>query len=158
VARVDRSEAKPGSDCVFCRIVRRQAPASRVFEDRRVLAFMDINPVRSGHLLVIPKAHRPQIWEMSAAEFAAVYRSLPMLVRTLARAMGAGAVDVLNLNGRAGGQTVYHVHFHLIPIVGNQSPVRREGRRIALEFVQGSPSRARLDALARRIRRRLPRS
>jgi histidine triad (HIT) family protein len=137
---------------VFCRIVAGEAPASKVFEDARVLAFMDVNPVRRGHVLVIPKAHRAQVWDMRDAEFAAAYRRLPTLVRALARAMRADAVDVLNLNGAAGGQTVYHVHFHLIPIHRRRSPVRRRGRHVALEFTQTAPSRAQLELIARRIR------
>ena len=159
MAKVERGGFKRAQnrrpDGVFCRIAAGEAPASTVFEDDRALAFMDINPVRRGHVLVIPKAHRPHIWDMSDAEFAAVYRTLPTLVRALARATGAEAVDVLNLNGRAGGQTVYHIHFHLIPINGHRSPVRREGRRIALEFVQRSAPRAQLERIARRIRRHL---
>ena len=139
-------------DCVFCRIVAGQAPGSTVFEDRRVLAFMDANPVRRGHLLVIPKAHRAQIWAMADAEFAAVYRRLPTLVRALARATRADAVNILSLNGRAGGQTVFHLHFHLIPIHRDRPPLRRKGRRITLEFVQRPASRAALDRIARRIR------
>jgi histidine triad (HIT) family protein len=138
--------------CIFCRIVASQAPVSTVFEDGRVLAFMDTSPVRQGHVLVIPKAHRAQIWDVADAEFAAVYRTLPTLVRALARATGADAVNVLNLNGRAGGQTVFHVHFHLIPIHRDRSPLRREGRRITLELLQQPTSRVALDRIARRIR------
>jgi diadenosine tetraphosphate (Ap4A) HIT family hydrolase len=66
--------------------------------------------------------------------------------------MKADAVDVLNLNGAAGGQTVYHVHFHLIPIHRNRSPLRRNGRRVAFEFTQEVATRAQLDRIARRIR------
>ena len=55
-------------DCVFCRIVAGKAPASRVFEGSRILAFIDINPVRRGYVLVIPKAHRAQIWDMPDSE------------------------------------------------------------------------------------------
>ena len=145
-----RPESRP--DCVFCRIVAGQAPGSTVFEDGRVLVFMDANPVRRGHVLVIPKAHRAQIWAMADAEFAAVYRTLPTLVRALARATGADAVNILSLNGRAGGQSVFHLHFHLIPIHRNRPPLRRVGRRVALEFVQQPASRAALDRIARRIR------
>jgi diadenosine tetraphosphate (Ap4A) HIT family hydrolase len=101
---------------------------------------------------VIPKAHRAQIWDMADAEFAAVYRTLPTLVRALARATGADAVNVLSLNGRAGGQTVFHLHFHLIPIHRDRSPLRREGRRVALEFIQHRASRTVLDQIARQIR------
>ena len=145
-----RRDSRP--DCVFCRIVAGQAPGSTAFEDGRMLAFMDTSPVRRGHVLVIPKAHRAQIWDVADAEFAAVYRMLPTLVRALARATGADAVNVLSLNGRAGGQTVFHLHFHLIPIHRNRSPLRREGRRVTLEFVQQPASRAALDRIARRIR------
>ena len=137
---------------MFCRIVAGEAPVSKVFEDARTLAFMDVNPVRNGHVLVIPKAHRAQVWEMREAEFAAVYRRLPSLVRALARAMKADAVDVLNLNGAAGGQTVYHVHFHLIPIHRGHSPLRRTGRRVAFDFTQETATRAQLDRIAHRIR------
>jgi len=142
-------------DCPFCRIVSGEAPASPVFETARVLAFMDVNPVRPGHVLVIPKAHRAQIWDMGEGEFASVYRSLPALVRALARAMQADAVNILNLNGRAGGQTVFHVHFHLIPVHRNRPPLRRQGRRVALELVQRPASRAALDRIASCIRARL---
>ena len=95
---------------------------------------------------------RPEEGDVAAAEFAAVYRTLPTVVRALARATGADAVNVLSLNGRAGGQTVYHLHFHLIPIHRDRSPLRREGRRVILEFVQQPASRAALDRIARRIR------
>jgi histidine triad (HIT) family protein len=142
--RVERSrDRRP--DCVFCRIVVSEAPVSKVFEDARTLAFMDVSPVRRGHVLVIPKAHRAQVWDMREAEFAAVYRRLPSLVRALARATQADAVDVLNLNGAAGGQTVYHVHFHLIPIHLGRSPLRRKGRRITFDFTQETVTRAQPD-------------
>jgi hypothetical protein len=81
-----------------------------------------------------------------------VYRTLPTLVRALARATRADAVNVLSQNGRAGGQTVFHLHFHLIPIHRDRSPLRREGRRVTLEFVQQPASRAALDRIARSIR------
>ena len=139
-------------DCIFCRIVAGQAPVSTVFDDEGVLAFMDVNPVRSGHVLVIPKAHRAQIWEMRDAEFASVYRHLPTLVRALARTVDADAVDVLNLNGAAGGQTVFHVHVHLIPIHRHDSPVRRDGRSVGFAFEQHPATRDDLDRLAQRIR------
>jgi histidine triad (HIT) family protein len=139
-------------DCIFCRIVAGQAPASPVFDDEDVLAFMDLNPVRPGHVLVIPKAHRAQLWEMRDAEFASVYRHLPTLVRALARVMEADAIDVLNLNGAAGGQTVFHVHFHLIPIHRHDSPVRRDGRSVGFAFEQQAAARDELDRVAQRIR------
>jgi len=126
-----------------------------VFEDARTLAFMDINPVRPGHVLVIPKAHRPQIWHLGDAEFSAVYRRLPSLVRALARATRADAIDVFNLNGPAGGQTVFHLHVHLVPVHRETSPVRRKGRGVTLTFEQQRVERHELNRIARRIRARL---
>jgi histidine triad (HIT) family protein len=82
------------------------APASVVYRDRATLAFMDINPVRPGHVLVIPTAHRAQIWELGDAESAALYRRLPALASALKAAMAADAVTMLTLNGRAARQTV----------------------------------------------------
>lgn len=155
MSRTRRRPSDSGPGCVFCRIVAGQAPASTVFEDGRMLAFMDTSPVRRGHVLVIPKAHRAQIWDMTDAEFAAVYRPLPTLVRALARTVGADAVNILSLNGRAGGQTVFHLHFHLIPVHRDRSPLRRVGRRLTLEFVQQPESRAALERIARRIRAHL---
>jgi histidine triad (HIT) family protein len=119
---------------------------------------MDVNPVRPGHMLVIPRAHRAQIWEMAESEYASVYRRLPALVRALKRAMGADAVSILSLNGRAGGQTVFHLHVHLIPVREGDSVLRRTGRRVTFRFVQGRAPRAELDEIARRIRACLPRS
>lgn len=156
MSRSAHSAAARSQECPFCEIVAGRAPASTVFETDRALAFLDIHPVRPGHVLVIPKAHRAQIWDMADDEFAAVYRSLPCLVRGLRVAMQADAVDILSLNGPAGGQTVYHLHFHLIPVHARRSPLTRRGRRVALAFEQRPASRAALDRIARRIRRHLP--
>jgi len=126
-----------------------------VYEDARVLAFLDINPVRRGHLLVIPKAHRAQVWEMDNAEFAGVYRCLPKLVLALRLAVAADAVTIMSLNGAASGQTVFHLHFHLIPVHERQPVVRRNGRRVTLRFVQRPAPREELERVAEEIRAHL---
>jgi histidine triad (HIT) family protein len=141
--------------CVFCAIVAGRAPAALVYRDRAMLAFMDVNPVRPGHVLVIPAAHRAQIWELGEAESAAVYRRLPALASALKAAMAADAVTIFSLNGRAAGQTVFHLHFHLVPVHARDPLLRRRGRRVTFRLVQGRAARADLDALARRIRARL---
>lgn len=140
---------------MFCAIVAGRAPASIVYRDRGALAFMDVNPVRPGHLLVIPAAHRAQIWELDEAESAAVYRRLPALASALKAAMAADAVTIFSLNGRAAGQTVLHLHVHLVPVHAGDPLLRRRGRRVTFRLVQGHAARAELDALARRIRARL---
>jgi diadenosine tetraphosphate (Ap4A) HIT family hydrolase len=96
------------------------------------------------------------MWEMEDAEFAAVYRCLPKLVLALRLAMAADAVNILSLNGAAGGQTVFHLHFHLIPVHDGQPVLRRKGRRVAFQFVQRPASRKELLQVAEEIRAHLP--
>lgn len=151
-----RASRRRRSGCEFCAIVGGRAPASRVYEDAWALAFLDINPVRRGHLLVIPKVHRAQIWEMDDAECAGVYRCLPKLVRALRLAVAADAVNILSLNGAAGGQTVFHLHFHLIPVHDGQPVLRRKGRRVAFQFMQRPAPRKELLRVAEEIRAHLP--
>ena len=140
---------------MFCAIVAGRAPASIVYRDRVALAFMDVNPVRPGHVLVIPTAHRAQVWELDEAESAAVSRRLPALAAALKAVTAADAVTIFSLNGKAAGQTVFHLHFHLVPVHADDPLLRRRGRRVTFRLVQGRASRARLDALAARIRARL---
>lgn len=151
-----RASRRRRSGCEFCAIAAGRAPASRVYEDARALAFLDLNPVRRGHLLVIPKAHRAQVWEMNAAEFASVYRCLPKLVLALRLAVAADAVTILSLNGATAGQTVFHLHFHLIPVHERQPVVRRNGRRVTFRFVQRPAPREELERVAEEIRAHLP--
>lgn len=140
---------------MFCAIVAGRAPASIVYWDEAALAFMDVNPVRPGHVLVIPTAHRAQIWELGEAESVAVYRRLPALASALKAAVAADAVTIFSRNGRAAGQTVFHLHFHLVPVHARDPLLRRRGRRVTFRLVHGRAARAALDALARRIRARL---
>ena len=151
-----RASRRRRSGCEFCAIVGGRAPASRVYEDARALAFLDIDPVRRGHLLLIPKVHRAQIWEMDDAECAGVYRCLPKLVRALRLAVAADAVNILSLNGAAGGQTVFDLHFHLIPVHDGQAVLRRKGRRVAFQFMQPPAPRTELLRVAEEIRAHLP--
>ena len=79
------------SSCIFCRIAKGEIPSMKVFEDGTALAFLDINPLSEGHALIIPKAHRERLDEMSADEVAAIARHLPRLARAVLAATGAVA-------------------------------------------------------------------
>jgi len=102
-------------DCIFCKIVAGEIPATKVLEDDQVLAFMDIGPVAQGHVLLIPKHHYERIDEMPAAKAGDLLRRLPAIVAAAVHATGAAGVNVLQNNGRIAGQLVPHVHFHIIP-------------------------------------------
>ena len=103
------------ADCVFCSIAAGRIPSLKVFEDETTFAFLDIRPLAEGHVLVIPKRHHVCLTEMPADELAALARHLPRLVRAVMEAVGAEGCNVLQNNGRAAGQEVLHVHWHLIP-------------------------------------------
>jgi histidine triad (HIT) family protein len=102
-------------DCIFCKIVAGELPATRVFEDDRILAFMDIAPWTRGHALVIPKAHYRDLGEIPADELAAVAAGAQRLAGLQMQRLGAEGVNLLNAYGAAAWQTVFHFHIHTIP-------------------------------------------
>ncbi len=102
-------------DCIFCKIVAGEIPAVKVLDEELVLAFMDINPASRGHLLVIPKRHAGDIFEISEADLAAVTGATKRCARAVKEALKAEGVTVLQLNGRAAGQVVPHLHVHIMP-------------------------------------------
>jgi histidine triad (HIT) family protein len=103
------------SDCLFCKIVERQIPASIVYEDERVLAFNDINPQGPTHVLVIPKQHIPSLNDLTP-EHDAIVGELARRAAAIARERGisAGGYRAVFNTNRDAGQTVFHIHLHLI--------------------------------------------
>mgnify|MGYP001266274511 CR=1 FL=1 len=102
-------------DCLFCRIVARELPATVVAEDDLTLAFMDINPAADGHVLVIPKRHSRDVLEIGDEDLAAVSRMVRQISMRVKDVLGAGGVNVHNCAGAEAGQTVFHTHFPVIP-------------------------------------------
>ena len=102
-------------NCIFCKIVAGRIPCWKLFEDERVLAFLDIGPLSEGHCLVIPKSHAVTIDQMSGQEVAACTRLLPKLSAAVREATGVEGWNILQNNGKISGQAVDHVHFHIIP-------------------------------------------
>ena len=105
---------------VFDKILAGTIPCHRVYEDDQVLAFLDVNPLSDGHTLVIPKERAAQLHELSEEAAAALGRVLPRLCRAVLAATGASAYNVLQNNGATAHQAVFHVHFHIIPKVGER--------------------------------------
>ncbi len=103
------------ADTVFGKILRGEIPCHRVYEDERVLAFLDVSPLSRGHTLVIPKEAVATFDQLSDESAAALGRVLPRLCRALQRVTGVVAYNVLENNGAGAHQAVKHVHFHLIP-------------------------------------------
>lgn len=103
------------SQTIFDKILDGDVPCHRVYEDEHVLAFLDIGPLSPGHTLVIPKERKAHLHELSDDASAAIGRVLPRLCRAVLDATGADAYNVLQNNGSAAHQAVFHVHFHIIP-------------------------------------------
>lgn len=103
------------SETIFSKIIRREIPCHRVYEDDHVLAFLDINPLSQGHTLVIPKEAAVTLDQLSDDASAAIGRVLPRIARAVLKATGAKAFNVLQNNGASAHQAVFHVHFHIIP-------------------------------------------
>ncbi len=103
------------ADTIFRKIIEGTVPAHRVYEDERVLAFLDVGPLSRGHVLVIPKEPAETLDQLSEESAAAIGRVLPRLCRAVMAATGVSDYNVLENNGRGAHQAVRHVHFHIIP-------------------------------------------
>jgi histidine triad (HIT) family protein len=134
-------------DCVFCKIVAKQIPATVVHEDKDTLAFMDIGQVNPGHVLVALKQHAENIFALDEAQAAAVFRSAAKVARAIRAAFQPGGLSVYQANGKAAGQTVFHLHIHLVP--------RHEGDGMELTWPVKNPPRERLADYADKIRAKL---
>jgi len=102
-------------DCIFCKIVSGEIPSVKVYDDDRVLAFMDINPISEGHLLIIPKAHAASIYEITEDDFLSVMSVTHKLAAAVKKALNPDGINLLQLNGRAANQVVPHLHMHIVP-------------------------------------------
>jgi histidine triad (HIT) family protein len=132
------------ADSVFEKIIRGEIPCHKVYEDDKVLAFLDINPLSTGHTLVIPKEPAATMDRLSDDSAAALGRVLPRLCRAVIAATDIREYNVLENNGTGAHQAIAHVHFHIIP-----KPNGREG--LGIGWPQKSLDGESGAALARRI-------
>jgi histidine triad (HIT) family protein len=100
---------------VFARILRGEIPAHKVCEDERTLAFMDVMPQADGHTLVIPKHPAENLFDLPADDLAATVRTTQRVARAVKKAFDAPGIMIAQLNGAAAGQSVFHIHFHVVP-------------------------------------------
>ena len=130
------------NNCVFCAICAGEIPSFKVYEDDLVLAYLDINPFTKGHTLVIPKVHSANLLETSDETLAAVIARVKKVAAHVKAALPCDGFNILQNNGEAAGQTVHHLHFHIVPRYGKEP--------IVFESHKGDMDE--LKALAERIR------
>ena len=103
------------NDCVFCAIAAGEIPCFKVYEDESVLAYLDINPFAKGHTLVIPKAHAADLQGIDDAALADLVVHVKRIAAHVKEALGCDGYNIMQNNGAAAGQTVRHIHFHIVP-------------------------------------------
>ena len=103
------------NDCVFCKIRDGQIPSLKVYEDEHTLCIMDINPLTRGHCLVLTKSHAPTIWDADVADLQAAIATAKRVAEALKAAVQPDGLNMLQANGAAAFQSVFHYHLHLIP-------------------------------------------
>lgn len=102
-------------NCIFCKIVRGEIPAYKVYEDELTLAFLDIHPVNPGHTLIIPKKHSYNILDIDPGDWAAVAETARKMAKVLHDALGADGINLGMNNREHAGQVVDHPHVHVMP-------------------------------------------
>lgn len=102
-------------DCIFCKIVAGEIPSEKIYEDKDVVAFMDIRPVSRGHALVVPKNHSKDILETDESDLHKVILAARKISDAITKATKAEGFTISTNRGEAAGQTVFHLHFHIIP-------------------------------------------
>ncbi|MBD3406786.1 MAG: HIT domain-containing protein [Candidatus Lokiarchaeota archaeon] len=116
-------------ECLFCKIIQGEIPSTKVFEDDKVLAFMDIYPVSEGHCLLIPKDHYANMFDVDKDVLAHLSKRLADLTRMVNRAFKPDGVLNTVANGPGAGQEIPHLHFHVIP--------RNKGDEFGFRFPDG---------------------
>ena len=140
--------------CPFCRIASGKAPASIVYEDATVLAFMDLNPANVGHILVVPKEHWENIYKVPEKVLAEMITVVKRVSAAVKKTVGAEGISVLQLNGMVAGQSVMHIHFHVIPRFRGDPISKAIGAMMGHQGFE-KPERRDLDETARKIRENL---
>ncbi|HKJ50366.1 MAG TPA: HIT family protein [Gammaproteobacteria bacterium] len=135
------------ADCIFCKIIGGEIPCFRLYEDEDTLAFMDINPASPGHALVIPREHAVDVHAISDGAIAATVISAKKVAAAIDRTLRPQGLNLLQCNGEAAGQSVFHFHMHVLP--------RSEGDDLEMNWGLQAGDLDEIAALAERIRANL---
>ena len=103
------------NDCLFCKIIKGEVPSYKIYEDKYTYAFLDISNDANGHILVIPKKHSVNVLDTDESELAHVMSTIKLISNHLVNECGFDGVNILNASGESAEQSVFHLHFHLLP-------------------------------------------
>jgi histidine triad (HIT) family protein len=134
-------------DCIFCKIASGQIPSIKIYEDDVIVAFLDIGPISEGHTLVMPRQHFEKIHNCPAELLGRIWTRLGKIAGAVASAMNSDGYNVLCNNGRAAGQVVDHLHFHIVP--------RNAGDGVFTQWPSFKYAQGKAEAIATKIKSKL---
>lgn len=137
-------DTSPPGQCIFCKLVAGEIPASKVYEDEATIAFMDLGQLNPGHTLVAVKRHADNLLELTADEAAAAMRTAHRVAQAVNKAFQPPGLTLLQCNGKEGDQTVFHFHLHVLPRWPNDG--------IGLSWPRKDPARETLESYAAQLR------
>ena len=135
------------AECLFCKMIAGKIPVTKIYENDDILAFLDIGPISDGHTLVIPKQHYEKLDECPPELLAKVASHLGKIAKAVSAAMNSDGYNVLCNNGRAAGQVINHLHFHIIP--------RRAGDGVFNRWPSFQYPEGKIEEIATQIREKL---
>lgn len=122
--------------CIFCQIIQGKIPCYKIYESNLCLAFLDINPVNPGHTLIVPKEHCILIENLSEKSITELILTIKKLIPTIEKTVNSDGVNIILNNGRAAGQLIQHVHFHIIPRFKKDGLKPWSGKRISQDKIK----------------------
>ncbi|MGD0071832.1 MAG: HIT family protein [Candidatus Bathyarchaeia archaeon] len=133
--------------CIFCKIVKKQAPANIIYEDETVMVFLDIRPLNIGHTLVIPKKHYVDIFDIPENQLSQVHKVAKQVSVAVKKATKADGISIIQQNGKAAAQDIFHLHVHVVP--------RFEGQKLPSFSALREVERGKLEVMAKKIKQEL---
>ena len=127
-------------NCIFCKIINGEIPCYKVYEDEKVLAFLDISQASKGHTLIVPKTHFANMLECNEETVAYMYKIANKLGNQIVNSLGAKGMNILTNINEVAGQTVKHFHIHLLPRYNDEDGVK-------IDFISSNPSKEDLESV-----------
>ena len=134
-------------DCIFCKIANGEIPSATVYEDSICRVILDVNPANKGHALIIPKEHFDNIYSMDAETAAKIFTIATEVAKAQKAELNPDGLNILQNNGEAAGQTVFHCHMHLVP--------RYIKDNVTMTWIPGKADTEELSALSKALRKRI---
>lgn len=132
-------------DCIFCKIAAGEIPSRTIYEDDDFRAILDISPASKGHAIILPKNHAANIYELPDEDASKIFVAAKKVAKAMKASMHCEGLNILQNNGELAGQTVFHLHVHVVP--------RYQEDKVMFSWEHGEPSEAELDETAEMIKK-----